>query len=422
MPVAHTVTNISGRVVIFFRELHHDWKVTALRSSMHWLLYQMVLPYISIYTLGLGATHTQLGLVNFIGMAVAGFISPFNGWLIDRIGTKAIYLIGVALLALSFLAYGVAQSWPIIILALMAYWIGFTVSMHCCAVICGNSLTRHQRATAMSCCETLAMGLMGMLGPMLGVFLVTTFGGINTSGIRPLFFIALAGTGGTFFLVVTQISNRRWGDSGAAKASFLADLNQVFRQGRNLKRWLLVASITYLPQGMVIPFTQVFAREAKGANEFVLGAMVTGFALTPFLLGIPLGRLADRIGRKKVLYLVAPLFWASNLLLIWAPNSFLLIVSGVLLGFLSVNLVITGAMTFEMVPPDQMGRWMGITRFCRMLLAAAAAYGAGILMDTIGAQYVFLFVIVLDILIRIPLLISTPETLTIQTRAEEPAV
>jgi len=150
--------------------------------------------------------------------------------------------------------------------------------------------------------------------------------------------------------------------------------------------------------------------------------MVTGFALTPFLLGIPLGRLADRIGRKKVLYLVAPLFWASNVLLIWAPSSFFLIVSGVLLGFLSVNLVITGAMTFEMVPAEQMGRWMGITRFCRMLLAAAAAYGAGMLMDTIGAQYVFLFVIVLDILIRIPLLISTPETLTIRTRAEEPAV
>ena len=422
MAVAHIVTDLSKKGVLFFRELHHDWKVTALRSSIHWLFYQMVLPYISIYTLALGATHTQLGLVNFIGMAVAGFISPFNGWLIDRFGTKAIYLIGVTLLALSFLAYGLAQSWPIIMLALMAYWIGFTVSMHSCAVICGNSLTRHQRATAMSCCETLAMGLMGMLGPMLGAVLVTTFGGVNTSGIRPLFFIALAGTAGTFFLVMTQISNRRWTDSGPTKPRFFADLNQVFREGRRLKRWLVVTSITFLPQGMVIPFTQVFAREVKGANEFVLGAMVTGFALTPFLLGIPLGRLADIIGRKKVLYLVAPLFWASNVVLIWAPSSFFLIVSGVLLGFLAVNLVITGAMTFEMVPPEQMARWMGIVRFCRMLLAAAAAYWAGTLMDTIGPQYVFLFVIALDILIRIPLLISTPETLTIRTRVEERAV
>ena len=420
--MANALTDFAEKGMIFFRELHRDWKVTALRSSIDRLLYQMVLPYLSIYTLALGATHTQLGLVNFIGMAVAGFISPFNGWLIDRIGTKAIYLIGIALLALSFLTYGVAQSWPIIIFALMAYWIGFTMSMHGCAVICGNSLNRHQRATAMSCCETLAIGLMGMLGPMLGAFLVTAFGGVNTSGIRPLFFIALAGTVGTFFLVKTQISNHRWGDSAASKPNFFAGIGHVFRQGRNLKRWLIVSSITYLPQGMVIPFTQVFAREAKGANEFVLGAMVTGFALTPLLLGIPLGRLSDCIGRKKVLYIVAPLFWASNLLLIWAPNSFFLIVSGVLLGFLSINLVITGAMTFEMVPPEQMGRWMGITRFCRMLLAAAAAYWAGILMDTIGQKYVFLFVIAVDILIRIPLLMSTPETLAPRTRSEEPEV
>lgn len=420
--MANALTDFAEKGMIFFRELHRDWKVTALRSSIDRLLYQMVLPYLSIYTLALGATHTQLGLVNFIGMAVAGFISPFNGWLIDRIGTKAIYLIGIALLALSFLTYGVAQSWPIIIFALMAYWIGFTMSMHGCAVICGNSLNRHQRATAMSCCETLAIGLMGMLGPMLGAFLVTAFGGVNTSGIRPLFFIALAGTVGTFFLVKTQISNHRWGDSAASKPNFFAGIGHVFRQGRNLKRWLIVSSITYLPQGMVIPFTQVFAREAKGANEFVLGAMVTGFALTPLFLGIPLGRLSDCIGRKKVLYMVAPLFWASNLLLVWAPNSFFLIVSGVLLGFLSINLVITGAMTFEMVPPEQMGRWMGITRFCRMLLAAAAAYWAGTLMDTIGQQYVFLFVIALDILIRIPLLISTPETLAPRTSAKKPAV
>ena len=420
--MANALTDFAEKGMIFFRELHRDWKVTALRSSIDRLLYQMVLPYLSIYTLALGATHTQLGLVNFIGMAVAGFISPFNGWLIDRIGTKAIYLIGIALLALSFLTYGVAQSWPIIIFALMAYWIGFTMSMHGCAVICGNSLNRHQRATAMSCCETLAIGLMGMLGPMLGAFLVTAFGGVNTSGIRPLFFIALAGTVGTFFLVKTQISNHRWGDSAASKPNFFAGIGHVFRQGRNLKRWLIVSSITYLPQGMVIPFTQVFAREAKGANEFVLGAMVTGFALTPLFLGIPLGRLSDCIGRKKVLYMVAPLFWASNLLLVWAPNSFFLIVSGVLLGFLSINLVITGAMTFEMVPPEQMGRWMGITRFCRMLLAAAAAYWAGTLMDTIGQQYIFLFVIALDILIRIPLLISTPETLAPRTSAKKPAV
>lgn len=59
--MANALTDFAEKGMIFFRELHRDWKVTALRSSIDRLLYQMVLPYLSIYTLALGATHTQRG-------------------------------------------------------------------------------------------------------------------------------------------------------------------------------------------------------------------------------------------------------------------------------------------------------------------------------------------------------------------------
>jgi MFS family permease len=419
MPAGQAEVSAISRGLGFLSRQQRDWKVTATRSSVHRFFYQMVLPYLSIYTRALGATGTQLGIVNSVGMGAAAILSPFTGWLIDRIGTKRIYLVGISLLAISFLTYGIAQSWPIIIIAMLAYWVGFTTSMHGCSVICGNSLAKEDRVTAMSCCETLALGLMGMGGPMLGALLVTTFGGINVSGIRPLFFISLAGTIATFVFLFTQLSDRRWGDSDGSRPNLLRDLSQVFRQGHNLKRFLVIHSITFLPQGMVIPFTQVFAREVKGADQFVLGAMVTGFALTPFLLGIPLGRLADRVGRKKLLYFVAPLFWASNLMLIWAPGPVFLVVAGVLQGFININLVVTGAMNFELVPPQQMGRWVGISRSFRMLLAAVTAYLAGAIWDNIGPQYVFLIVAVLDIFVRIPLLKGMPETLGTQMETEQ---
>ena len=397
----------------FINRQSNDWKVTAARTCIFRFFYQMLLPYLSIYTLALGATGTQLGIVNSVGMGVAGLVSPFTGWLIDMIGTKRIYLIGIALLAISWSLYGVAQSWLIIIAAMLAYWLGYRTSLHSCTVICGNSLAAADRATAMSCCESLASGLLGVAGPMLGALLVTTFGGVNVDGIRPLFFITLAGTIATFILVLTQLTNRKWISAGGIKPSFLKDLSQVFREGHNLKRFVIISAIVHLPMGMVIPFTQPFANEVKGADQFVLGAMVTGFALTPLVLGIPLGRLADRIGRKKVLYLIAPLFWASSLMLIWAPSPAFLIASGVLQGFFFINLVIVGAMQFELVRPEHMGRWMGIIGFFRMLVSALMALVAGIIWDSIGPQYVFLIVIGLDLFIRIPLLIGMPETLGI---------
>ena len=398
----------------FLRRQPRDWKVTVTRSSVHRFLYQMVFPYQS-----LGATATQLGIVNSIGMGIAGLLSPIAGWLIDRIGTKTIYLVSIGLLVISYLTYGVAQSWPIIIMAMVAYQIGNTTSTHSCGVVCGNSLANEDRATGMAFCETLAAGLLGVAAPMLGALLVTTFGGINVSGIRPLFFVSLAGTVATFLFILNQLSNRRWGSPGQARPSFFQGLSQVFKQGHRLKRWLVISSIAHLPFGMVLPFTQVFAHDIKGADQYILGAMVTGMALTTLTLGIPMGRLADKIGRKKVLYLTALLFWASSLLLIWAPNPGFLIAAGIMQGFFFVYMPISAAMSIELVPPEQMGRWLGIVRFFRMLLAAGAAFLAGIIWDNIGPQYVFLTVVGLDALIRIPLLIGMPETLGLRMRPEQ---
>jgi len=344
-------------------------------------------------------------------MAVAGLTAPITGWLIDRAGAKNIYLVGIIFLAVSWLFYAIAPNWTFIIVAMLAYWLGFRTSMHSCNVICANSLTTQDRATAMSCCETVASGLLGVAGPMIGALIVSYFGGVSISGIRPLFYISLAGMIFTFILVLTRISNRKWGSTGESRISFLSDLIQLMQRGRYLKRFIIISVITFLPYGMIIPFTQPFAHEVKGANEFILGAMVTGFALTPLLLGLPLGRLADRIGRKKVIYIITPLFWASNLMLIWAPNTFFLVFAGILQGFFFVIGVVTGAMQFEMVPPEHMGKWIGILGFFRMFAAAITAYLAGVIWDTLGPQYVFLIFIGLDIVIRLPLFITLPETL-----------
>jgi len=248
--------------------------------------------------------------------------------------------------------------------------------------------------------------------------LVGAFGGVTVGGIRPLFFLCLVGTTATFLLIVTQLSNRSWKSPGDAGLSFFKGIREVFKQGRNLKRWLVISSIGSLPFGMLLPFTQPFAHEVKGADQYILGAMVTGFALAPLLLGIPAGRLADRIGRKKVLYFTIPLIWVSSLILIWAPSSGFLVLAGVLQGFYFVSGVVAGAMAFELVPPEQMGRWLGILRFCRLMLAAGGAYLAGIIWDNIGPQYVFLTVIGLDLFIRLPLLIGMPETLHLRKTAE----
>lgn len=402
----------------FLNKLPFEWKITAIRSSIFRFLYQMVFPYLSIYALALGATGTQLGIINSVGMGAAGLIGPFTGWLIDKYDTKRIYLVGIGVLAFSWLIYGVAQNWSTIIIAMLAYWLGYQVSMHSCGVVCGNSLHPANRVTAMSLCETIAPGLLGIAGPMLGAYLVVVFGGLNAEGIRPLFFISLVGTIASFFLILRHLPRRKFGNYSKGEFDSPLRMFRVFNQNRNLIKFTVISIVSFLPMGMILPFTQPFANEVKGANEFVLGAMVTGSAIIPLVFGIPSGRLADRIGRKKLLYITAPLFWASNLLLIWAPNSVFLIIAGILQGFLYINLVVTGAIQFELVEPEFMGRWLGIISFFRMLVAGVTSFIAGLIWDKIGPQYIFLIYMGLDILIRIPLLITLPETLDTSIRSK----
>jgi MFS family permease len=206
----------------FFRRQQHDWKVSAARSNLTIFLYRLVLPYIAIYTMALGATGTQLGIINSAGMGVAAISGFLGGGIIDRIGVKKIYLLGIVILAASYLIYGLAGSWQILIVAMMAYWLGNNTAFLGCGVVCGNCLKSEERATGMSICETFGMGLLGLAAPMVGASLVTAFGGVNVQGIRPLFFVCVAGVTVTFFLILTQLSNRNWRIAGRADPSVVS--------------------------------------------------------------------------------------------------------------------------------------------------------------------------------------------------------
>jgi MFS family permease len=409
--IGQATAGLFGDGIAFLKRQQRDWKVTVVRTSLDKFAYQMVFPYLSVYIVALGATGTQLGIVNSIGMIVAGLCGPLAGGLIDRTGPKKIYLIGIGCLALSYLTYSVAQSWELTILAMIGYWLGFATSVHSCATICGNCLVNRDRATGMLICETVAAGLLGVAGPMLATWLVALYDRATVGGIRPLFVSGFLITIATFVIVLTQLSDRTWAKAGASQPHVFRDIAAVLRGGKSLKRWVAISAITQLPLGMVFPYTQVFAHAIKGANEFILGAMVTGSALASIVCAIPLGRLADRIGRKRVLYLTIPLFWLSNLLLVVAPSSGFLLVAGLLQGFFFIGGPIASAIERELVPSEQMGRWLGINRFFRMMLSAVLALTAGIIWDKLGPQYIFLAFVGIDLLIRMPLLISIPETL-----------
>jgi len=399
------------RRLYFILDLPKNWKVTATRASIDKLIYQMIYPYLSIYIIGLGATGTRLGLINGLGMAVSALYGLLGAFFIREFGTKKIYLSGLSLVALSYLVLGVSGGWIMAMAGMIAWWLGSTEVALCCNIVCGSSMENNVRATAMGSCESVAQGTMSFLGPAIGAGLIGLLGGLNVTTIRPLFFIAFFAEIGCFLFVGRNLTECA-ATATRKKSSILRETPfKILKSRKGLGKFIAVSCLANMPTGMVLPFTLLFAREAKGASPYILGAIVTASALVSLFVGLPLGRLADKIGRKKILFLLAPVFWASNILLVSTSNPILLIVSGILQGVFPVALVISSAMSFEQVPVGDMGDWMAINRFFKMLMGAVLTLISGLVWDHLGGQWVFLLVTGIDILVRMPLLASMPETL-----------
>ncbi len=400
----------------FWKKQNMDWKITVLRTSLERLGYQIILPYLSIYIIALGATKTQLGTITSLGMLMSGILAPFAGGFIDRNGPKKIYSFGILMLFLSYMTYAFAANWYFCLAGMVIYHFGQGLAGQSCATICGNCLRSCDRARGMMICESLGAGLLGMIGPLIAAYVLTHILHVSehdagASDYRWLFFISGAFTLMSLVVVIFKLTNTKFVSGKAMDRNAVRICRDLIKTNVNARKWLAIAAIHNLSVAMVIPYFQVFAKEVKGGGVTVLAAMVTLSAVMSTFLGFPAGALADKFGRKKVIYATSALYWLSMVFLITARSSWMLITAGALLGFYYITSPIAGAVQRELVDNSVMGVWIGLTKFTNAISSAVMASVAGFIYDRVGPMWVFIVYIALDAFVRIPLLRSMPETL-----------
>ena len=139
--------------------------------------------------------------------------------------------------------------------------------------------------------------------------------------------------------------------------------------------------------------------------------MATATVVARVVFAIPLGRLADRIGRKRVIYVLTPLWYTSNVFLAFSTGPVMLVLYAIFQAFYSISSSVTGAMTMELVPLEQQGRWSGLLGLFAGLTTIPAPIIGGLIWRGLGPIYLFIIPIFLDLFLRVPLFITMPETL-----------
>jgi MFS family permease len=403
------------RVAGFAQRQTPDFRLMVLRRALHGVASGLSIQYNSVYATLLGANPVQLGSLESVGNAIGALAALPAGWFIDYYSLKKVFLLGTVILAISRLLYFVAPHWVWLYGAIILYYLGMRITCTSCTVTCAEELSNEERATGRGLCRMLS-SFVAIVTPLLGAWIISLSGGMGVRGIRPLYAIQVLIFVGIFVFLLAWLSGSHAGGTSGDGHHIFSDFAQVFKHGPDVVRLILVMGLMELPWTITQPFMPLYAYQFKGANEFVLGGISMAITVVPMLASMPLGRLADRYGRKKLLFAIAPLAYAANLCLVFAPASgmgalLLLLLHGVLFGFNSISMALASSMTAEIMPKEQMGRWIGIVSLFRGLLSIPAPLIGGLLWEHIGPQYVFFAAIAVDVFLRLPLLASVQETL-----------
>jgi len=399
--------SVADKGLDFLRRQHRAFKVNIARNLVSKFSIGLTQQYQSIYVSALGANAVQLGLVSSVGgIANTLFMLPV-GWLADRYGIRKTLMWGLGVMLLSFLTFGLAQNWQMGGIAMALFTMGFSFMMVVCPMICGNTLRNEERVTGMQLCDTVT-ALPRLVAPVVAAYLITRFGGMNAGGIRPLFWISAGGILVALAIVYLWLSNPI--EPSKKGGSILQGFSRVFKEGTMVTRWLIFTMISTVPMYLAF-YIPYYAKELKGADPYVIGLMDSAYWASSVFLALPVGVLADRYGRKKMVAILTPLYCLALVLLIVSPNDIVLIIAGALNGFFMLGAITHAAIGLELVPREMLGSWNGLNSLARGLVSIAAPFIGGLLWASLGPEYVFYFLIATQA-VKLGILWTIPSSVT----------
>ena len=399
-----------GEVRDFLSRQSHNYWMMVVRSGGANFLFNLTGNYSSIYTKALGADNIMIGYLSSVSSFISMIISMPVGWVTDNYNLKKVMGAGMLLHIVMIGLYAFAQDWRWILLAMVVNPFTMSFMFRSQQVIIVNGLKPEDRASGMGFRMIIAQ-ILGLLSPIPAALLVNHFGGLNVDGIRPLFIIRLAGmicVYGYVYLRLTDVLSQPRDDS---KASFLGDMTEVMKGGRKLKTMIVVGALGALVWSTMENFVFLYAAEVKGADELVLGLMTTVSTIAAITFSVPMNRLADTRGRKFAFTSVRPALWLSFAIVVFADNPYWLLPAWFLRG-LALSSSAYETLMMELVPPEQRGRWLGISETFSALVRVGAPILGGYLYDSSYPALIFLIPLVVDMVFRIPILhFMVPETL-----------
>jgi MFS family permease len=404
------------------RGLDQRVKVAIISCGILTFASVLVSRYEPLYAASLGADPIIIGLLNSIGSLSTAISGVFIGWVAERYNVKKAILLMIGLFIIHQTIYSMAWSWWLLVLATLIS--GRVIRMGPFADIIMVTATEPSRRSFVISLSRVVWNFLSVFAPMLAAVIVVYFGGINVQGIRPLYLLQLTLTILVFIYVFIRLPPTlgrvdRAGISSSKHTSVIQSYREAFKGEKYLKRWVLLRIIQTFGQNIAMPFYSLWLVEVKQADPYILGAIGTASLLVILIFQIPMGWLADRIGRKKVFLLFQPFSYLGLFLAIASTTPEHLILAALLgasvtgggfsgggVSGLSFPAFIT--LWWETIPEERRGRFFGIEGLFSLIAIPASILGGLIWQEGFKTE-ILLIPVILEILIVLPIFITIPE-------------
>ena len=309
-----------------FRDLPREVSILVAASFFVAVGFGIIMPAIPVFAKSFGVNNAAIGLM-VSAFAITRFASGLiSGVLVDKFGERAVFSTGVFMVSLFTFLAGVAQSYEQLLFFRGAGGLGSSMFSVAASSVILRSVGDDQRGQVQSVYQgSFIVG--GMAGPAIG-------GLLSVISLRAPFFVYsvllfCSGVVALFFLK---------GDSiGAKVKDSKAESATTIREALAMPAYriaLVLAFIgTWVFFGMRVSILPVFVTEELNSTTAVVGY---GFALSAIVQGAILlkaGRFSDEKGRRAASIIGANIVFVGVLILTFAVNTWMFLLSMIVLGF-----------------------------------------------------------------------------------------
>lgn len=378
-----------------------------------YFIFSLVSPFESPYIEKLGAPPVVIGLMGSVGAIMLSLVRIPGAYIADKYGRKQIIVVMTFSIAFAYLFYVFAPDWKFVLAGMIVANLGL-IYQPALEAIHADSIPPEKRGMGFAASNVLP-NIPTIFAPLVAGFLLETQGFIPGMRIvyTIVFFCMLAAAFVRLFFLKETLHEPRKIRLGEMKNAFSESLGAIAEAWKSMSKSLKFLTMAFLVSAFEEPmfrwFQALYVSNVIQISSFDWGFVNTIFIAVMIISGFPLGKLIDRVPRKKAV-LVAYFLYVPASFLFVLSRSFTQIVLVYIVFAIGGSLLYPayGALMADMIPREKRGRIMGTIGTLNVMASVPASVLAGILYS-LNPAYPFALTIFLGIAVSLIVFLAVHE-------------